>query len=57
MVFQDGTFLLPKENLNKEQAEEKEKKETVPDSIKVGNNTFKRTRESVDNYMNKGWHS
>ena len=56
-AFEDGISPLPKENLHKEQAEEEEKDETIPNWIKVRNHAFKRIRERVDKYMNKGWHS
>ena len=48
---------MPKENLLEEQAEQEEKEETISDWVKVRNHAFKRIREKVDNYMNKGWHS
>ena len=53
-AFEDGIFPLPKENLHIEQAKEEEKEETIRDWVKVGNHAFKRIRERVDNYMNKG---
>ena len=56
-AFEDGIFPLSKENLHKEQAEEKEKEEIIPDWVKVGNHAFKRIKERADNYINKGWHS
>ena len=43
--------------MHKEQAEEEEKEEKIPDWVKVGNHAFKRIRERIYNYMNKGWHS
>ena len=55
-AFEDDIFPLPKENFHKKQAEEEEKEETIPDWVKVANHAFKRIRERVDNYMNKGWH-
>ena len=48
---------MAKENLHKEQAEEEEKEETIPDCVKVGNHAFKRIGERVDNCQNKRWHS
>ena len=48
---------MHKENLHKEQTKEEKKEETIPDWIKVGDYTFKRIRQRVNNYVNKGWHS
>ena len=56
-AFEDGIFSLNKENLHKEQTKEEKKEETIRDWIKVGNHTFERIRERVNNYVNKGWHS
>ena len=35
----------------------KNRLETIPDWIKVGNHTFERIRERANNYVKKGWHS
>ena len=61
-AFEDGIFPLSKEDSHKNQAQEEEKKtrkkeETIPDQIKVGNHTFRRIRERVNNYVNKGLHN
>ena len=56
-AFEDGIFSLHKENLHKEQTKEDKKEETIPDWIKVGNHTFERIKQRVNNYVNKRWHS
>ena len=59
-AFKDGIFLLFKkaEKQAKEEGKKEEKKEeTILDWLKVGNHEFKRIRERVNNYVNKGWHS
>ena len=43
--------------MHNKQTKEEKKEETIPDWIKVGNYTFERIRESVNNFVNKGWHS
>ena len=52
---------MSKENLHKEQAEEEKKEEkkeeTISDWVKVGNHTFERIREKVNNYINNAWYS
>ena len=44
-----------KNRLKKKQKKKKEK--TIPDWVKVGNYSFERIKEKVNEYVNKGWHS
>ena len=46
-AFEDGVFPLSKEILYKNQSEEEEKEEIIPDWIKAGNHTFDRIRERI----------
>ena len=46
-TFEGGVFPLSKDNLYKEQAEEENKDETVPDWVKVGNHTFERKEKGL----------
>ena len=46
-AFEDGVFPLSKEVLHKNQSEEEEKEEIIPDWIKAGNHAFDRIRERI----------